>query len=914
MSRRMIAVLLLVALFLALTTSVGRYTDWLWFGSLGFQPVYLTRLAAQAGLFLAGGLVFLACFAINVALAGRLARRAVGLREHPGSEMVRTWEGTFRLALVGGGLFLAFTLAGSAGAAWEVVLRYLNATPFGTADPLFGRDVAFFVFTLPLHRFVQGWLMGLVALTLLAAAAVYVFRVILPQLPPGSMETIEQLPPVTSSLALLTRPIMAHLSLLAAASVLLMAWGYRLDIYELVFSTRSAAYGAGYTDVNARWLALNLLTGLAVLVALLLLVNVFRRGWRLPLAGVALWVVASFLVGGLYPGFVQRFQVQPQELDRERPYIERNIRLTRQAYALDRIQEVPLPGEEMVTPQEIVAHPDTVRNIRLWDPEPLLDTYNQLQSIRLYYDFVGVDVDRYAINGQYRQVMLSARELAPEQLPAEAQTWVNRRLQFTHGFGVAMSPVNELTPEGLPTFFVQDVPPRGELSIPRSEIYHGEKTEGYVIVRTRTPEFSYPRGEENVYTTYQGEIGVGVGSFLRRLLFAVRFGDINILLSDALQPDSLVLYHRNIQERMEKIAPFLLLDRDPYLVVADGQLYWIQDAYTHSDRYPYAQPIGEGGAFNYLRNSVKAVISAYDGAVTLYIADPEDPIIRAWAGIFPDLFRPLEDLPPALRAHLRYPKDLFVVQAELYRTYHMQDPRVFYNKEDLWTIPNEIYLDRTVPMEPYYVITRLPGEPREEFVLIRPYTPPNKNNMITWLAARSDGEHYGKLLALRYPKDRLVFGPMQVEARIDQDPAISEQLTLWGQAGSQVLRGNMIVIPVGQSNLYVEPIYLQAEAGRLPEMKRVVLASGNRVVMEPTVETGLARLFGPEAVAAAPETPPAEVVVELTAPATPPDERELDVAELMQVLQKRYARIQEEMKALEADLQRLSELLGAEPQ
>lgn len=910
MSKRTKVALLLVALLLALTTSVGRYTDWLWFGSLGFQQVYLTRLAAQASLFLAGGLVFLLFFAANVGLAEGLARRAVALRAYPGSEMVRAWEGAFRLALVVGGLFLAFTLAGGAGAAWEVVLRYLNATPFGTTDPLFDRNVAFFIFALPLYRFVQGWLVGLVVMTLLVVAAVYIFRVILPRLPLSETGTIEQMPPVTWSLALLTRPIMAHLLLLAAAWLVLMAWGYRLDIYELVFSTQGAAYGAGYTDVHARWPVLNLLTGLAVLVALLLLVTpFFSRGWRLPLAGVALWVAASFLAGGFYPGFVQRFQVQPQELDRERSYIEHNIRLTRQAYALDRIQEVPLAGEEMVTPQEIAAHPATVRNIRLWDPEPLLDTYNQLQSIRLYYDFVGVDVDRYIIDGQYRQVMLSTRELVPERLPPEAQTWVNRRLQFTHGYGVAMSPVNELTPEGLPTFFVQDVPPRGELSITRPEIYHGEKTADYVIVRTRTPEFSYPRGEENVYTSYQGEIGVGVGSFFRRLLFAVRFGDINILLSDALQPDSLILYHRNIRERMEKIAPFLLLDRDSYIVAADGQLYWIQDAYTHSDRYPYAQPFGEGRTFNYLRNSVKAVINAHDGAVSLYIADPEDPIIRAWAGIFPDLFRPLDDMPSSLRAHLRYPQDLFAVQADLYRTYHMQDPRVFYNKEDLWTIPNEVYLDRTVPMAPYYVIMRLPGEPEEEFVLIRPYTPPNKNNMITWLAARSDGEHYGKLLALRYPKDRLVFGPMQVEARIDQDPAISEQLTLWGQAGSEVLRGNMIVIPVGQSNLYVEPIYLQAEAGRLPEMKRVVLASGNRVVMEPTVEAGLARLFGPEAEAAAPETPPAA-----SPPATAAPAGTEEAAALLTALQERYDRIQEEMKALEADLQRLSELLGAEPQ
>jgi len=483
---------------------------------------------------------------------------------------------------------------------------------------------------------------------------------------------------------------------------------------------------------------------------------------------------------------------------------------------------------------------------------------------------------------------------------------VNRRLQFTHGYGVAMSPVNELTPEGLPTFLVQDVPPKGVLNITRPEIYFGEKVSEYVIVRTRTPEFDYPKGDENVYASYAGEVGVDVGDFFRRLVFAVRFGDLNILLSDAIEPRSLILYQRNVAERVQKLAPFLLLDRDPYLVAADGALYWIADAYTHTDRYPYSQPYRDEAnrTYNYLRNSVKAVVNAYDGSTTLYVADPDDPILRVWMRVFPGLFRPLDEMPASLRPHLRYPQDLFTAQADLYATYHMQDPRVFYNKEDLWVAPNEIYLKATVPMAPYYVIMRLPGEAEAEYVLIRPYTPPDKNNMITWLAARSDGAHYGNLLALRYPKDKLVFGPMQVEARIDQDPVISEQVTLWDQVGSQVLRGNMIVIPIGASNLYVEPLYLQAAESRMPEMKRVILVSGNRVVMHPSVETSLKALLG-EAVAV---TPPPE-----TAPpgeATPPGANEA-ILNLLAELEARHARLAEELGALEADLVRLRELLGA---
>jgi uncharacterized membrane protein (UPF0182 family) len=899
MSRRTKIILIPLLLFWGGPKALALYTDWLWFADLGFEEVYRTRLLAQVTLFALGAALFVGLFFGSAVLARRLSARATRGVEFPGSPQARAMEGSFNLAVIGGGILFGLMMAGSMAGRWGEVLRFLRATPFGAADPLFGRDIAFFVFALPVYHFVQGWLLTVGLLALLVAVAAYGFRIVLPQMSlEGGDGSVPRL--LTSFQLILSRPMRAHLFGLGALLLGLMAWGYRLSIYELVYSPRGAAFGAGYADIHARLPALWFLVAAALLSAVLLLVGITRQGFRLPATALGLWFASAVVIGGIYPGVIQRVIVQPQELERERPYIERTIRMTRQAFGLDRIEETPITGEEMVTPAEIAENPGTIGNIRLWDPEPLLTTYNQIQSIRLYYDFVGIDVDRYTIDDQYRQVMLSARELAPERLPPQAQTWVNRRLQFTHGYGVAMSAVNEVTPEGLPTLFLQDVPPRGKIRIERPELYFSEKSTDYVIVRNRIPEFSYPKGEENVYTTYQGKTGVGLGSRARRLLFAWRFRDLNILISGAITPRSVILYHRNVRERVARLAPFLRLDRDPYIAVADGRLFWILDAYTHSDRYPYAARHREG--FNYLRNSVKAVVDAYHGTVTLYVADPADPIIRAYNRIFPGLFRPMAELPPALRSHLRYPQDLFAVQAEMYRLYHMQDPRVFYNKEDVWILPEEIYIDKPREMTPYYVIMRLPGTPREEFMLILPYTPPGKQNMITWLAARSDGENYGKLLAFRYPKDKLVFGPMQIEARLNQDTAISEQFTLWSQGGNRVIRGNMMVIPIGQSNLYVEPIYLQAEQGRLPEMKRVILASGNRVIMEPTVGAALQGLF-----AGRPEVAPA---VRRPLPGQPaPRDAASDPAALLKAVQARQARIQEELRALEADLQRLLQLL-----
>ncbi len=537
---------------------------------------------------------------------------------------------------------------------------------------------------------------------------------------------------------------------------------------------------------------------------------------------------------------------RPNEIVAESPYITHNIQFTRRAYGLDRIDEVEFPAEENLTREDLRRNDPTIKNIRLWDHRPLLTTYAQLQEIRTYYKFVDVDNDRYLIDGEYRQVMLSARELSYQHLPS--RIWINEHLTYTHGYGVVLGPVNRITPEGLPEFLIKDIPPvsTGPIKITRPEMYFGEVANDYVFVKTRSLELDYPSGDKNVYTTYAGDGGVPLTSLGRKLLFATRFGTIKILLSRDLTAESRIMYHRQISERVKKAAPFLAFDRDPYLVVSqDGRLYWIIDAYTVSDKYPYSEPIR--GVGNYIRNSVKAVVDAYNGSLTFYLADQTDPVIKAYARAFPGLLKPLDAMPADLKAHLRYPQGMFTIQAKLYNTYHMRDPQVFYNKEDLWSIPRKAVEGRDAEMEPYYTIMRLPGEQKEEFILLLPFTPNKKDNMIAWLAARSDPPHYGKLIAYNFPKAKLVYGPRQIDARIDQDSFISQQLSLWSQRGSAVIRGSLLAIPIERSLLYVQPLYLAAEKGSLPELKRIIVAHGNQIAMEETLEAALARVFGGQA-------------------------------------------------------------------
>lgn len=680
-----------------------------------------------------------------------------------------------------------------------------------------------------------------------------------------------------------------HLAVLLAAILILKAWGYKLAAYKLLYSPSGVVFGAGYTDIHARLLGYKVLMVVALLVGLATILNIFINRLSWIVAGLGVWLAVSVFFTGIYPVLMQKFVVEPNELARETRYIKHNISMTRDAYGFDKVESKTFDIKYDLTAEDIRNNEDTIRNIRLWDWQPLSKTYREIQEIRLYYAFKDIDIDRYIIDGKYRQVMLAARELSQDKLPNQARTWINQHLKYTHGYGVAMSPVNEVAQEGLPRLFIRDIPPRfgTDLKITRPEIYYGEDTNQYVFVKTKTQEFDYPSGDENVWTTYQGESGVKINSLARRLALAWVFKDYKILLSRYITNESYILFERNIQDRTQKIAPFLMFDGDPYIVISDGKLYWIQDAYTCTDMYPYSAPFDREG-HNYIRNSVKIVVDAYDGNTTFYLADNQDPVVQSYARIFPGLFTPIDRMPAGLRQHVRYPEDLFAIQAEMFTVYHMEDPRVFYNKEDKWNIPselledNELLEDKKTQMEPYYIIMRLPGQPRPEYVQMLPFTPAAKQNMVAWLCARSDGENYGKLLVYEFPKQELIFGPMQVESRINQDSKISQQMTLWDQRGSSVFRGNLIVIPINQSILYVEPLYLQAVQSQIPELRRVIAVYGDRVVMEETLEKALQELFADRTGAPVSESePPAGTTA----------------AELVKQAQEYYNRAQEMLRA-----------------
>jgi hypothetical protein len=704
---------------------------------------------------------------------------------------------------------------------------------------VFGHDIGFYLFFLPAWVALKSWLLLVLALGAAVAGAVYWAHGDI------ALDKPRHLAPA----------VLVHGSALLALYFLIKAWSYWLDRYLLLYGDNGVVVGAAYTDLTVRLPVLWLLMALALGGAVVCAINLFRRTLRLPLTALVVLFGSSLIFYGVASSLFQRLYVRPNELALETPYLQRTIALTRQAYQLQQIEVKPFPAEEGLTASSLEANRPTIDNIRLWDWAPLRDTYAQLQEIRTYYKFLDIDIDRYRLGDTYQQVMLSAREIEPSLLPSNAQTWVNLHLLFTHGNGVVMSPVTRKTNEGLPTFYLQDIPPvaTGGPAISEPRLYFGEASERYVIVKGSTPEFDYPRGNDNVYASYDGADGVGVGDTLRRTLFAWYYGDPNILLSDYITPQSRILLHRNIQERLRTLAPLLQLDHDPYVVVSEGRLFWIQDAYTTSDWFPYAQPQTSGG-LNYIRNSVKAVVDAYNGTVELYVSEPSDPLIQAYQRMFPGLFKPLAAMPAELKRHIRYPEDLFRVQTQLYRAFHMESPEVFYNREDLWQFPRQpAGVDesagqapgfRDVPrMSPYYMIMRLPGEARAEYVLMLPMVPSQRENMIAWMAARCDAPEYGKVIVYQFPKDKQVYGPFQIEARIQQNTDISQQISLWNQMGSRVIRGHLVVVPIEHSILYVSPLYLRAATGQLPELKRVIAAYGDRVVMEETLGAALAALF-----------------------------------------------------------------------
>ncbi|HPX61109.1 MAG TPA: UPF0182 family protein [Deltaproteobacteria bacterium] len=822
--------IIFIAAFLLITffsTLIAFYTDWLFFVETGFDAVFLTRLKAQIGTGLLFGLTIFTVSLVNLLIAERikLALADYQVEGKTISLVMKEAAGRFLKPLIWTGCALLSLLAVKWGSmVWDSALLFYNTAPVGTVDPIFGRDISFYLFSLPFLEILKSFCGFVLIISLAASAVVYYLR--------GGIIMGLRGP-------VLDPNVKRHLGLLAGLFSLTIAAGFYLDSFKLLYASNSALFGAGYVDINARLLTYRVLTLLTPVAGSIFVYGIWKDRWRYMMLPPVL-LVAVFMIGiRFYPGLLHKFKVAPNELELETPYIEHSIRFTRLGYDLDKIETIPFDVDNRLSSGDIARNDATIKNIRLWDHAPLLKTYSQLQQIRTYYRFHDVDNDRYMVNGRYTQVMLSPRELSYSDLPS--RNWINERLIFTHGNGLTFGPVSRISKEGLPEFFVKDIPPvsLADIKITRPEIYFGELSNDYVVVKTKVPEFSYPTANGNINTTYQGTGGVAIDSLLKKAVFSARFGTEKLLLSSDVTRESRIIYNRNIRERLKAIAPFLRYDEDPYMVVADnGRLKWIIDAYTYSNRLPYSRPIK--GGINYMRNAVKTVVDAYDGSVDFYICDPKDPIAATYARVFPGMLKPISAMPEDIKRHIRYPHQLLQLQAAMFTAYHMTDPKVFYNKENLWQVPAL----GEKPMEPYYTIMKLPGEKTEEYILLLPFTPSKRDNLAAWLTARCDGEHYGKLRAYTFPRDRLIYGPKQIDARINQDSYISQQLTLWSQRGSEVIRGSMLVIPIEKSLLYVQPLFLAADKAALPELKRVIVAFNDQLVMEENLELALQRLFG----------------------------------------------------------------------
>jgi len=821
------ALIVIFVLLPSLLSLLNYYTDWLFFVETGFSSVFTTTLYAKTGVGLLFAVILFAVIMISLLYANSLRFPMNGLFVVGGLNLRLPREEALRLAKpvsALAALVLAF-FAGNWGAfKWEEVLLFANGVDVGTVDPVIGKDIGFYLFSLPLLESLRGFVsFALVASTALAAALYFVS---------GGIVLSER------GVAIDSR-VRRHLAVMVALLGCVVAAGFYLDSFRLMLANNGIFTGAGYVDLHSRLLTYRALTFLTPFAGLMLAAGLWKGAWRSALLPPVILAAIYFIGIRIYPGLLHKFKVAPNELALETPYIESNIKFTRFGYDLEKIETVPFDVDTKLSSADIANNDATIKNIRLWDHAPLLKTYSQLQQIRTYYKFFDVDNDRYLVNGQYSQVMLSPRELSYADLPSK--NWINERLIFTHGNGITFGPVSRISKEGLPEFFVKDIPAvsLADIKVTRPEIYYGELSNDYVIVKTKIPEFSYPTATGNINTTYAGKGGIKLDSPLKKALFAARFKTEKILLSSDITPESRIIFNRNIVQRVKTLAPFLRFDGDPYMVVDDkGELKWIIDAYTYSDRLPYSKPVK--GGINYMRNSVKTVIDAYDGSVSFYISEPDDVMIKVYSRIFPELFKPITAMPADLRKHVRYSHQFLQLQSAMFSAYHMTDPKVFYNKENLWQVP----VLGEKPMEPYYTIMRLPGEKLEEYILLLPFTPSNRDNLSAWLTARCDGENYGKIRAYTFPRDRLIYGPKQIDARINQDSFISQQLTLWSQRGSDVIRGSLLVIPIEKSLLYVQPLFLAADKAGLPELKRVIVAFGDEVVMEETLELALQRLFG----------------------------------------------------------------------
>lgn len=839
--------LLAAAILLFVVPAVAeRYTDWLWYRDIGFERVFLTKIAAQWTLGVIAGLVGFTAVYLNARVALRgVATRNLHIRDASDwaaagprvlLERLASW------AVVPAALIIGLIFAVSSAGAWRDLAMFFYRTPFGVSDPIFHRDVAYYVFTIPMVENVLTFASVALWLSLL----LFVLPIYVARNDIGGAVVIAPGRAVPPRFYVTPRAQM-HVAILAALLLLVGALRTLLvDVPSLLIARHPVLFGATYTDLHVRLPLLRVLAALLLLAGIAIIWYASRgrlvRGGLLALAGV---IGATLLLAGLLPGLYQRLVVQPNELSQETAQIRHHVAATRAAWGIDKVDQRDLTSARPLTMKDVQANQATIRNVRLWDREPLLQTYGQIQSIRTYYDFVSVDDDRYRIDGELRQVLLSPRELNTGSLPT--RTFINEHLTYTHGMGVALGPSNQVTPEGLPVLWIKDLPPASSvpIRITRPQIYFGELANDFILAPSRQKEFDYPsgQGEAAQYSSFDANTGVAVGSFFRRLLFAFRFGAMNIVLTNDLTERTRILFHRDVLERAQLALPFLRFDPDAYLVITnDGRLQWILDGYTQTDRYPYSQPLTDGT--NYLRNSVKVVIDAYTGVTRAYLAQPDDPMIRTLGKIYPGLLHPLDEMPSDLRAHLRYPGVLFAAQSSLYATFHMTDAETFYHREDQWQVPAGA--SGTTAGETFmrHIVMRLPGERDPEFILMRPFTPRQKDNLAAWMVVRNDGANYGKLVVYRFPRQSLVFGPAQIVNRMNQDTEVSRQITLWDQRGSEVIRGELLVIPIEESLIYVQPLYLRAQGGRIPELKRVVVAHESRVAMEETLEAALDRLFG----------------------------------------------------------------------
>ena len=909
--RRLLAFAAGVALVALLTfRGLARaWTDYLWFTSVEAAEVWKTVLLSQVLLGAFGFAVAAAVMWINLLVVHRTSTGRLFL-SGPGDELIerfQNWVATRRrwFHLGVSGVFGLLIGAGASGW-WRDVLLFLNEVEFGQADPIFGRDVAFYVFRMPVYRDITGWLFQLVVMTILVSAALH-------YLYGGIRWHQNRLPEVASG-------VKSHLSVLLAALAILKAIAYRLDTYELLYSTRGAIFGASYTDVTAHRPALTLLSAISLLGAALLLWNIRRGGWTLPAVAAGLWLVVSVVIGGIIPAAIERFRVQPNQFNLERPYIDHHIGFTLDAYGMGegRVETRGFAASPDLTAEDVVGNQATISNVRLWDPGVLTPAYSQLQAIRPYYQISNVDTDRYVIGGALTQVMVAARELDSDDLPAEG--WVNEKLVYTHGFGEIISRASDVNPTtGEPAFLVRDVPPKSsvpELETDQPRIYFGEaaKTDTYVIVGTRQPEVDYPSGDDDtvVRNTYSGRGGVKLSNTAIRAAMALRFGDLNTLISPEVTPDSKILMVRNVVDRLRRVAPFLHADDDPYLTLIGGRTVWIVDLYSTTDRYPYSQPVLDNRLslrsalprdFNYIRNSVKAVVDAEDGTMTLYVLENTDPLTQAFRNVFPGVFTDASEMSDELRNHIRYPEDMFRIQSEIYATYHQLDSQDFFQDEDKWEIPRDpstsdrelvrgdsldqfgqVRKDARLSL-PYYLLMKLPGEDDLSYLILQSFNPASRENMTAFMVAKSDPGEYGKIVDYRLPRGKLINGLQQISARIDQDPVISQQFTLLGQQGSEIIRGNMLVVPVEESLLFIQPIYLRGEGVLLPEFKRVVVVYGEESppIMRESLDAALVEILGESEVPAVADTPDAPDTPDQP-PVAGPDDMASMVAEIDRLL------------------------------